>query len=64
MPFKNIRKKLERHYNVSITNNNALLDENPFSINFDIETIDEVLEAFHKNFGIAYQIIDNKVIIN
>ncbi|WP_136466905.1 FecR family protein [Flagellimonas onchidii] len=63
LPFRVIRKKLERHYNVSIINSDEVFDENTFSGAFDIESIEEVLETFHRNFGIQYEIIDNKVII-
>ncbi|SNY95405.1 FecR family protein [Flagellimonas pacifica] len=63
MPFKDIRKKLERHYNVSIVNSNEVFDENTFSAAFDIENIEEVLETFSRNFGIKYEIINNEVII-
>ncbi|MEX0314614.1 MAG: FecR family protein [Allomuricauda sp.] len=63
MPFRVIRKKLERHYNVSIINSDEVFDENTFSGSFDIESIEEVLETFHRNFGIQYEITDNKVII-
>ncbi len=61
--FKSIRKKLERHYNVTIVNNNKLLDENTFNAVFDIETIEEVLEVFGRNFGIKYRIENNQIII-
>ena len=64
MPFKTIRAKLERHYNVSIENKNAKLDENTFLASFDIESIEEVMETFDRNFGIKYEIKDNKIIIN
>ena len=33
-PFKNIRKKLERHYNVTIINNNKVLDEKTYNATF------------------------------
>ncbi len=64
MPFKTIRKKLERHYNVTIINNNKSLNENTFNANFDTESIEEVLETFDRNFGIKYKIIDNQIIIH
>lgn len=63
MPFKMIRKKLERHYNVSIVNHNKQLDQNTFSANFDIESIEDVLETFNRNFNIKYKIVDNQVVI-
>lgn len=64
MPFETIRKKLERHYNVVILNNNKLLDENTFNAVFDIESIEEVLEIFERNFGIKYKISENQIIID
>ena len=64
IPFKMIRQKLERQYNVVIINRNEALDKNPFKATFDIESIEDILETFNLNFGIEYQIIDNKIIIN
>lgn len=64
LPFKIIRKKLERKYNISIINNNLLLDENTFNAVFDIETIEEVMEVLDRNFGIKYEIKNNQIIIN
>lgn len=62
--FKNIIKKLERHFNVSIINNNARLNEQYFDAKFDIETIEQVLNAFNKSIKIQYTIEDNQIIIN
>ncbi|MFT5214341.1 MAG: transmembrane sensor [Patiriisocius sp.] len=62
--FKNIIKKLERHFNVSIVNNNAKLNEQYFDAKFDIETIEQVLNAFNKSIKIQYTIEDNQIIIN
>ena len=62
-PFKNIVKKLERHYDVEIINNNALLDNEVFTASFDIETIEEVLETFSKTYPINYQFNENKQLI-
>lgn len=62
--FKNIRKKLERHYNVIIVNNNSSLDEKRYNASFDIETIDQVMEAFKENYDISYSINSDKIIIN
>ncbi|WP_445736693.1 FecR family protein [Mariniflexile sp.] len=64
MPFKNIIRKLERHYDVTIMNNNKNLDGEFFTASFDIETIEQVLETFHKNYNINYTIINNQIIIN
>ena len=64
LPFKNIIKKLERHYDVTIMNNNKTLDDEFFTASFDIETIEQVLETFHKNYNIDYSMINNQIIIN
>ena len=64
LPFKNIIKKLERHYNVVIINNNRVLENEYFSSSFDIETIEEVFLTFSKTYKIDFKIIDdNKIII-
>ncbi|MDD7887726.1 FecR family protein [Flavivirga sp. 57AJ16] len=62
--FNNIIKKLERHYNVEIINNNVALNKKNIAASFDIETIDEVFEVFKEYYGISYTINDNKIIIN
>lgn len=62
--FKDIIKKLERHYNVTITNNNKKLNEQYFDATFDIETIEQVLNSFSKSFKIHYKIEKNKIYIN
>ncbi|MDD7888023.1 FecR family protein [Flavivirga sp. 57AJ16] len=64
MTFKRIRIKLERHYNVKIVNENLSLDNMTFLASFDIESIEEVIETFKRNYGINYEIKDNKIIIN
>lgn len=62
--FSKIRKMLERHYNVEIINNNIQLEKEIFTATFDTESIQEVLEAFNKNYSIKYIINENKIIIN
>lgn len=62
-PFKVIRKKLERHYNIQIINENRLLDEKNYNAVFDEETISEVMETLDESFGIQYVIENNKLII-
>ena len=64
VPFKNIVKKLERHYNVDITNNNKGLDNEMFSASFDIETIDQVFRTFNESYEIDYKINNRQIIIN
>lgn len=63
-PFKIIRKKLERYYNISIINKNLVLDEQRYNVNFDNETIEQVLKTINENFNIEYTITNNKIIIN
>lgn len=62
-PFENIIYKLERHYDVSIQNNYAALNQIKFTGTFDIETIGQVLEAFQSYRPFNYNITDNKQII-
>ncbi|MDO6517400.1 FecR family protein [Zobellia uliginosa] len=64
LSFKNIIKKLERHYNVHITNKNPELDEELFTASFNNKTLDEVLKTFKDNYGIDYTIANNQVTIN
>lgn len=64
LPFNNIIKKLERHYNVRIVNNNKLLDKKHFDATFDVETIEQVLNTINKHFTINYTITNNEIIIN
>ncbi|KZS42850.1 hypothetical protein AWE51_15900 [Aquimarina aggregata] len=65
-PFREIAKKLERVYNVSIIINNEELANENFnaSIEVDNETIEEVLNYFNKFFDIEFEIINNKILIN
>lgn len=63
MPFKNIRKKLERKYDIKIINNNKTLENNTYNAVFDIETIEQVLETLNKNYPIEYEIKENQIII-
>jgi len=53
-PFPEILKVLERHYNVSITNNYRLLDSQQFFAKFDTETIEQVLTYFQNSTPFHY----------
>ncbi|QTD38587.1 FecR family protein [Polaribacter batillariae] len=64
MPFKSIIKKLERHYNVEIINNNKKLDNDFITATFETETIQEVFEVINEVHPINYTIEKNKIIIN
>lgn len=61
MPFENIVKKLERHYNVTIITNNSKLSKKVFNANFGAVTLEKVLGELKEVYGISYT-IDNKII--
>ncbi|MCB0743094.1 MAG: FecR family protein, partial [Ignavibacteriae bacterium] len=64
MTFENILKKLERHYDVVILNNNKELSQKKFNANFGKEPIANVLEELNKYYGIKYQFKNgNQVVI-
>jgi hypothetical protein len=64
MKFDDIIKKLERHYNVEITNNNKSLGKEFINATFDIETIEQVFEVINELHPINYSITGNKIIID
>ncbi|WP_456867381.1 FecR family protein [Galbibacter sp. BG1] len=62
MPFRNILKKLERHYNVSIDMPTDSIANLTFTASFNEDkALPEVLETFKQYYGIHYQINNNKV---
>ena len=62
--FENISKKLERHYNVKIINNNEHLNKEVFNASFKQESIDIVLSYFSDSYNIEYTIQENTIYIN
>jgi len=62
--FENISKKLERHYNVKIINNNEHLNKEVFNASFKQEPIDIVLSYFSDSYNIEYTIQENTIYIN
>ena len=58
-------QKLERIYNVIIINNNKDIEEKYFTatILYKEESINDVLSYFSEVYGLKYQIIDNKILI-
>ncbi len=64
MPFKNIAKKLERHYNVKISNRNDLLGEEKFTASFDVESMEQVLTSFKTSYDFNFNIKNNIITIN
>ena len=63
--LENMIRKLERIYNVIIINNNTEIKERFFSATIlsEKETISDVLFYLKKVYGLNYQIINNKIII-
>jgi ferric-dicitrate binding protein FerR (iron transport regulator) len=63
MRFKDILKKLERHYGVSIQNKNKKLENRVFTATFDVETIEEVLNTFVAETNFDYLIEKEQITI-
>ncbi len=61
MPFKDIRIKLERNYDVAISNDYRELEKIQFTASFDTETIEQVLSAFSKNYPMQITIEENRI---
>lgn len=59
-----IFKKLERHYNVEIINNNKSIGVDLITTSFDIETIDQVFKVINELHPLNYNIDNNQIIIN
>lgn len=63
MTFKDISKKLERHYNITIVNQNGKLSNEKFNASFGDEPIAKVLSYFNEIHGINYTLKNNEVLI-
>ena len=63
MSFNDITKKLERHYNVTIVNQNKKLANEKFYASFGDEPIEKVLSYFNDVHGINYTIKNNEILI-
>ncbi|WP_318342870.1 FecR family protein [Flagellimonas baculiformis] len=63
MKFKDIEKRLERHYGVSIHNKNKILEDRVFTATFDVETIEEVLNTFVSETSFDYVIENDQITI-
>lgn len=64
MTFKNIAKKIERHYNMKIIIKNKLLENEIFNANFNEEPIENILSYFSESYKLEYKIENNKIFIN
>lgn len=63
MAFEDILRKLERHYNLSIENQNKSLAKEKFNASFGDEPVEKVLENLSTIYGIDFTIKDKKVIV-
>ncbi|MBW8244849.1 DUF4974 domain-containing protein [Muricauda oceani] len=63
MSLENILKKLERHYNITIVNQNLKYSKKKFNANFGDEPLEVVLNYFKNTYGINYTINADKVIL-
>ncbi len=63
MTFKNIRTKLERHFNISIENRYPFLESQVYTASFTDENLPEIMEAFKEDTKFEYELINNKIII-
>lgn len=63
MKFKNILKKLERHYNYTIVNKNTDLGEEIFNANFGAQPVEQIMDRFERIYGIKYLIKDRTIVI-
>ncbi|MGK4568545.1 FecR domain-containing protein [Flavobacterium sp. 3HN19-14] len=63
MTFKNIAKKLERHYDVTIVNKDMKLSDEKFNASFGDQPIEKVLSYFSEIHAFDYTIKDKEIII-
>lgn len=63
-PFSEIIKVLERHYNISITNNYEFLNNQRFFAKFDSENIEQVLNSFKNSEPFLFEIKGDQITIN
>ena len=63
MKFREIIKKLERHYGVIIDNKNESLNNRTFTATFDVESMEEVLNTFVSETKFEYKIEGKQITI-
>ncbi len=54
-PFNSIRKKLERHFDISIENQYPFLEDQVYTATFQEEGIEEILNAFKEDTPFSYE---------
>jgi len=64
LPFKNIIKRLERHYNLKIENSYKELDTQVYTASFNGETIADVLGSFAENKKFNFEVNNRTVRIS
>ncbi|UOY08569.1 DUF4974 domain-containing protein [Muricauda sp. SCSIO 64092] len=63
-PFAQIIPKLQRFYDVSITNDYPSLNDKVFTASYDIETIGEVMESLSEIIPFHFEVHGDEIIIN
>lgn len=63
MSFGAIKKKLERHFDISIENQNKFLEMQVYTASFKGETIEDILDSFNEDVPFEYSIENKKIII-
>lgn len=63
MSFENILKKMERNYNVTITNRNQNIAKEKFNARFRNEPLEKVLSYFKVTYGLEYGFEGNTITI-
>lgn len=62
--FTRIIKRLERHYNVKVIVNYEGIKQEKFTGEFDVESVENVLNTFKGNTPFNFEMKENKIIIN
>ncbi|SIS54487.1 FecR family protein [Zobellia uliginosa] len=62
MSFEDILKKLERHYDVKIVNQNSQLSTETFNASFGDMSIEKILDYFKSQYDMDY-VIENEIVI-
>ncbi|AUP77929.1 FecR family protein [Flavivirga eckloniae] len=63
-PFNTILETLSRKYNITIINKNEYLSKQLFTAKFDVETLEQILEAFKADTPFTYTKKGNTLTIN
>lgn len=61
--FSEIKKKIERSYNVNIVGNNKKLNQTHFTAEFDSEKIEEILNVFKETVDFNFTLKENTITI-